>query len=236
MAETVHNAMRKLSKNARPTFLISAITFASLVNTALAQQAATPPQNLVAGVSGSLGPDPIEKDWAGRSAINVIPGAALFPVSSPTTVLYIGFTQGMVADISNMVLYTTNRQSRTITAVTPVTLNGVSNPSIQLEDTGVCPIEPSQATPCIVRLDPMALTLSALNDYYFVVYFTNNSLNLRIQPTFPSIESTDAGSGSLYGSRTIYDGTRRKVGEYLPSYHSIIGHRPPSFLMYVMSN
>ena len=230
MAETVHNAMRKLSKNARPTFLISAITFASLANTALAQQAATPPQNLVAGVSGHLSPS--FEDWAGRSAINVIPGAALFPVSSPTTVLYIGFTQGQVADISNMVLYTTNRQSPFITAVTPVTLNGVSNPSIQLEDTGVCPIEPSQATPCIVRLDPMALTLSALNDYYFVVYFTDNSLNLRIQPTLPEISAGNVSPGSLYGTSFIGDRTRRKVGGYVPS----LAHSPPSFLMYVMSN
>ena len=230
MAETVHNAMRKLSKNARPTFLISAITFASLVNTALAQQAATPPQNLVAGVSGHLSPS--FEDWAGRSAMNVIPGAALFPVSSPTTVLYIGFTQGMVADISNMVLYTTNRQSRIITAVTPVTLNGVSNPSIQLGDTGVCPIEPSQATPCIVRLDPMALTLSALNDYYFVVYFTDNSLNLRIQPTLPEISAGNVSPGSLYGTSFIGDRTRRRVGGYVPS----LAHSPPSFLMYVMSN
>ena len=223
--------MRKLSKNARPTFLISAITFASLANTALAQQAATPPQNLVAGVSGSLGPDPIEKDWAGRSAINVIPGAALFPVSSPTTVLYIGFTQGQVADIGNMVLYTTNRQSRIITAVTPVTLNGVSNPSIQLEDTGVCPIEPSQATPCIVRLDPMALTLSALNDYYFVVYFTDNSLNLRIHAAIPEAVG-NISPGSLYGTFWIVDVTRRKVGGYLPK----VGSSAPSFLMYVMNN
>ena len=137
-----------------------------------------------------------------------------------------------MADISNMVLYTTNRQSRIITAVTPVTLNGLPNPSIRLENTGVCPIEPTQANPCIVRLDPMALTLSALNDYYFVICFTDNSLNLPIQPAFPAIASENVSPGSLYGWRIPGDATRRKVGGYVPS----TGHALPSFLMYVVNN
>jgi hypothetical protein len=208
--------VRTLSKIA---ILISAITFASLVNTALAQEAAatSAPQNLVDGIAGPLGSEGV---WGGWSALNLIPGASVFPVSSATTVLYIGFTAGTTANINNMVLYTTKRQSATITAVTRVTLKGVSNPSIRLTN---C----STATPCIVRLDPIELTLSALNDYYFVVYFTNNSNNNALGATVPVYRI-----GSLTGFYVRADESRLKVAQSIPSGNFGV----PYFLTYVMSD
>jgi hypothetical protein len=222
--------MRTLSKIARPGFLISTITFASLANTALAQQAATAsPKNLVGGAFGPLFTSP---KWAGYSALNLIPGASVFPltVSSPTTVLYIGFTAGTVADINHMVLYSTRRQSAIITAVTPVTLKGISDPSILLTDHEVCPNQPiSNANPCIVRLDPMALTLSALNDYYFVLYFTDNSLNLVLGAAVPVYRN-----GSLNATYLAADESQLKVGQSVP-YGTSYG-RSSYFLIYVMNN
>ena len=90
---------------------------------------AVKPENLVRGV---VGPVTANTSWAGYSNLALIPGAALIPVTSTQTVFYLGFTAGTEADINNMVLYTTARGSLKITAVTPVKLGGVSNPSIDL--------------------------------------------------------------------------------------------------------
>src|SRR5450631_2359603 len=131
-------------------------------------------KNLVAGV----GPVNTVSSWSNYSALNLISGADLFPVVSKTTVLYVAFTSGTEADIGNMILYKTALRGSKVTAVTPVTLGGVSNPIIHLTDKTVCKVQPvSQAHPCIVRLDALTLTLSAASDYYFVTYFSTGSNN-----------------------------------------------------------
>jgi hypothetical protein len=190
-------------------------------------EAASKALNLERGVVGPLSSN---TSWAGYSALSLIPGAGLIPISSKTTAFYLGFVGGSEADVSNMVLYTTARASLTITAVTPVTLGGVSNPSIDLASTKVCPSQPpSTSNPCIVRLDPLTLTLSALNDYYLVVYFTaNDDNNNTVSATDPNLYVT-----SLEGWFISSDETQLTVGSSIPSGNTA---RPPYFLMYVMTD
>ncbi|MGA9639843.1 MAG: hypothetical protein WBQ72_00465 [Terriglobales bacterium] len=183
--------------------------------------------NLVRGVIGPVGSN---TSWSGYSVLNVVPGAGLIPISSSNTVFYLGFTAGSQADVSNMVLYTTARSSSTITAVTPVKYGGVSNPSIVLSNTSVCPVQPlSASTPCIVRLDPTSLALSALNDYYLVIYFTPSDANDgQIGATQPTA-NTSSILGWYIGNA---DYTGLSVGQSIPTGCC----RVPDFLMYVMSN
>ena len=189
--------------------------------------AAAKPENLIRGV---VGPVSGNTSWSGYSSLSYIPGAALIPITSTNTVFYLGFTAGAQVDISNMVLYTTPRGGLTISAVTPVKLGGVTNPSIDLANAAVCPVqEISIFNPCIVRLDPTKITLSALSDYYLVIYFTsgdsNNSAVGATQPNF--------GQSSLMGWDISSDETHLTVGSSIPSGNN--GHQP-YFLMYVMNN
>jgi hypothetical protein len=189
--------------------------------------AAAKPLNLTRGV---IGPVSANSSWANYSVLNAIPGAGLIPITSANTVFYLGFTAGSTADISNMVLYTTARGSLTITAATPVKLGGVSNPSINLTSPSVCPIvEISTFNPCIVRLDPVAVSLSALNDYYLVVFFTNDSNNSTIGATVPRFSLSSLNGWFIGGT----DETRIAVGGSIPAGNS---GAQPYFLMYVMSN
>jgi hypothetical protein len=166
-------------------------------------------KNLIAGA----GPIKSSSKWAGNSAISVIPGSGLFSVSSSTTVLYIAFTGGTQADISNMVLYTTASRSPSITAVTPVTLNNASNPSLNLTDTSICPSQPVSVTaPCIIRLDPVSLQLLVASDYYFVMYFTNDSNNTQLSVSTPNF----ATSGLTGWKFPSLDETQLVVGDDLP--------------------
>src|ERR1700686_474407 len=209
--------------------LIFAFAFASLANTSVAQERpATAPINLVAGVGG---PVSSSNEWANYSALNLIAGAFIFPAVSSvkTTVLYIGFTAGTEADIGNMVLYTTKRGNYKITAVTPVKLKGVSNPIISLTNKKVCPTQPISTTnPCVIRLDPITLTLSTLSDYYFVLYFGNNSNNASVGAANAQFPIT-----SLTGWYLSGDQTQLKVGSSIPSGYN---GTHPYFLLYVMSN
>jgi hypothetical protein len=182
-------------------------------------------QNLVRGV---IGPVSSNSSWANYSLFNLIPGSGLFPITSTTTVFYFGFTAGTEADISNMVVYTTARGSLTVTAVMPVTLGSKSNPSIMLSSTAVCPVAPSTTTPCIVRFDPTTITLSPANDYYFTVFYTNDSNNSAIGGASPS-QSQSSISSAYYGGT---DYTHLTVGESIPG----TSNRGSSFLMYVMNN
>jgi hypothetical protein len=170
--------------------------------------AAAKAENLVRGV---VGPVASNSSWSGFSAISL------------------GFTAGATADISNMVLYTTARGSSTITAVTPVTLGGVSNPSINLASSTVCPIiEISNFNPCIVRLDPTKIVLSATSDYYLVVYFTpSDSNNGLIGATTPTIRLS-----SLMGWYVSSNQSQLTVGSPIPAGNS---GSQPEFLMYVMT-
>src|ERR1700723_2436491 len=185
-------------------------------------------ENLERGIIGPVGSN---VSWSGYSVIAQVPGAGLIPVTSTTTVFYLGFTAGAQADVSNMVLYTTARGSSTITAVTPITLGNISNPMIDLASATVCPVvEISTFNPCIVRLDPTKITLSALSDYYLVVYFTaNDSNNSSVGATVPTFQQT-----SLMGWFISSDETELKVGASIPSTLNFSSE--PYMLMYVMTN
>lgn len=205
------------TRNTLATALFTfAICFTCLGNLASAQN----PQNLVVGV----GPVVSNYGWANWSAMNRISGSSLI-ASSPTTRFYLGFTAGTTADIANMVVYTTARAFPVITAVTPVTLNGVSNPSITLENT--CNWTISAYAPCVVALDELPLALSPLNDYYLVIYFTNNSNNNIL-----GVAKQAYPTSSMVGSDAVGDLTRRKVGDFVP-----IGNKngAPHLLMFVMN-
>jgi hypothetical protein len=164
--------------------------------------------------------------WDGLSEIVLIPGAALMGPTSTTTALYLGFTGGSTVDIDNMVLYTTPRNNSMITATKKLTLNKLSDPSINLTSTSVCPVQPVSATnPCIVRLDSIKSTLSPLDDYYFVVYFTLDSNNEKISGIGGSFDPGSLTGWALYGDQT-------RIGKdgALPSGNAGVG---PYFLLYV---
>jgi hypothetical protein len=212
-----------------PTLLIFALAFASLANTAVAQQQpATAPINLVAGVGG---PVSSSNHWENYSALNLIAGAFIFPAVAGVkqTVLYIGFTGGTEADIGNMVVYSTKRGSQKITKVLPVKLKGVSNPIISLTNKKTCPIQPiSVSNPCVIRLDPITLTPSTLSDYYFVMYLANNTNNENISAANAQYPIT-----SLTGWYLTGDQTQLAAGSTIPSGYT--GNHP-YFLLYVMNN
>lgn len=185
------------------------------------------PLNLERGV---VGPVSSSASWSGFSTLSVIPGAGLIPVAGNTTVFYLGFTGGQTADVSNMVLYTTPRGGTKISAVTPVTFGGVSNPSIHVSTPAVCPVQPlSAASPCLVRLDPVALQLSALSDYYLVVFFTGNDNNNNSIVGTVGANTMSSLTGWYMGS----DQTHLTVGQSIPA--GLTAHSP-YFLMYVMTN
>lgn len=217
--------MKTVRQFATLTLTMLAITLCSFAQKMTAPKPDTTTQNLVRGVIGPAGNN---SSWSDYSVFNLVPGSALYPITSSTTVFYFGYTGGTQADIGNMVVYTTARGSLTITAVTPVKLGGVSNPSILLSNTSVCPVAPSQTTPCIVRFDPTTLTLSPANDYYFAVFYSNDSNNSGISSTQPNNNQTSLSGTYLGGT----DYTHLTVGQSIPS----VTTRGPSFLMYVMNN
>ncbi len=217
--------MKSVCKIAMLILTMLAVSVYGFSQSSVMEKPSTTTQNLVRGVIGPAGSN---VGWANYSLFNLVPGSGLFPISSPTTVFYFGFTGGTEADIGNMVVYTTARGSLTITATTPVTLGGKSNPSILLSNTSVCPVAPSQTTPCIVRFDPTALAMSPASDYYFAVYYTNDTNNSSIAGTQPSSNQTSL-AGTYYGGT---DDTHLTVGQSIPG----VSTRSPSFLMYVMNN
>jgi hypothetical protein len=209
--------------------LMFTIAVACLGSTAVAQQrAATTPINLVAGVGG---PVSSSDQWENYSALNLIAGAFIFPAVAQvkTTALYIGFTGGTEADIGNMVLYTTKRGNSKITAVTKEKLNGISNPIISLTNKKVCPTQPlSTSNPCVIRLDPMNLTLSTLSDYYFVMYLSTNANNATVGAANSQYPITSLTGWFLGG-----DQSQLGVGTSIPAGYN---GSHPYFLLYVMSN
>jgi hypothetical protein len=216
--------MKTIFKFATLTLTLTIMMFAVSVSSFAAAAKA---ENLVRGI---IGPVASNTSWSGYSTMALIPGAGLIPITSTKAVFYLGFTAGSEADINNMVLYTTARGSSTITASTPVTLGGISNPSIDLASATVCPVvEISDFNPCIVRLDPTTITLSALNDYYLVVYFTaDDSNDTALGLTQPSF-----GQSSLRGSYVTGDESRLSVGGSIPNTPF---SNQPYMLMYVMND
>ena len=209
------------------TLLTFAVTVYGFSQKPAQNAPATTTQNLVRGVIGPFG---LNSSWSNYSVINQIPGSTLYPVASSTAVFYWGFAAGTTADITNMVLYTTAHGSQTVTAVTPVKLGGISNPSISLSNTSVCPVQPlSAANPCVVRFDPVAITLSPASDYYLTVYYANDTNNQSIGAVLPGVFPVGM-SGTFLGGT---DATHLTVGQSLPARTT---SNTSYFLMYVMNN
>jgi hypothetical protein len=207
--------------------MMAALLFTCLLNLAAAQEhPASTPINLVAGVGG---PVSTSSEWSDYSALNLIAGALIFPATGGTTTtrFYIGFTDGTEANIGNMVLYTTKRGGTKITKVTPVTLNGVSNPTINLASTKTCPTAPSTTNPCVIPLDIIKSTLSTQSDYYFVMYFSTSSNNEALGAANSQYPIT-----SLTGWYVSGDQTQLKAGDPIPAGYD---GQHPYFLLYVMN-
>lgn len=183
-------------------------------------------QNLVAGVgpitNGVTG-------WNGTSVTSLISGTTLFSASGKQTVLYIGFTGGGSLDIGNMVLYKTKRNSFEIVSVTPVMYKGISANTILLDASNCRAVPPSTIIPCVVRLDPLNLKLSSLNDYYFVMYLPNTLPNQTINATTSLFSNT-----TLTGGFDSNDDTTLVKGSLLPP--NIINKGRVFFLVGVMNN
>ena len=184
------------------------LTTVVLFTVAMVVQAFAASKSLVAGV----GPLSSASKWDGRTAISIISGASLFPTTSKTTAFYIAFTGGTAAEISNMVLYQTAARNPEITAVTPITLAGASNPTINLTDPAVCPDQPvSETAPCIIELDKLTLQLATSSDYYLEIYFTTPSTNNQsLSLAKPRFFGT-----SLTGFIDFGDDTKHVVGDTL---------------------
>jgi len=184
---------------------------------------ATVLSNLVEGVGPTAGG---YTNWANVSELALISGSSLLGVKSTSTVLYIGFFGGSTVDIGNMVLYKTARSGSTVLSSKKVTLGGVANPSLNLTSTSVCPVQPvSVANPCIIKLDAVKGALSSLNDYYFTMFFTNDSNNTSVLGV-----GNMSAQGGLSGYFVLGDETRIKAKGSLPSGY---GGLAPYFLMYV---
>jgi hypothetical protein len=174
------------------------------------------------------GPVTTDAQWAGYSALNLISGTSIMTVKTSTTALYVQFTQGAQADISNMVLYTTTgRANPTIASVTPVTLGGISNPTIVLTNKKVCKHQPVSVTnPCTVRLDLLKLVLSPMNDYWLVMYFASDSNNANLGGAIPVFRG-----GPLTGFYLGGDETTLTPGQSIPSGNTGL----PNFLVAVQT-
>jgi hypothetical protein len=200
-----------------------ALAVCVIATTAVAQAPATVLSNIVEGIGPVAGGG---ANWGGYSALTLIPGSALLGVKGSTNYLYIGFYGGSTVDIGNMVLYKTTRSGNTVVSTKKVTLGGVANPSLNLTSTSVCPVQPvSLANPCIVKLDVVKGALSTLNDYYFTIFFTNDSDNTTVS----GIQQSTA-QGGLSGYYVLGDETRIKAKGSLPPGYS---GAAPYFLMYV---
>jgi hypothetical protein len=205
-AEHADKHMKNFLKSAIALLILLPATFAMAGTLAKTTQ-----ENIVAGVFTTSS----STNWAGFSSVNLIAGTSVMPTTSTQTVLYIAFTGGTHADLGNMVLYTTTaRSAYTVSAVTKVTYGGVTNPSINLTDTSICPVQPvSNTSPCIIRLDPINLVLSTVVDYYFVAYFVNDSNNQSLSAATPALGHITTLTGFVDNK----DDTGIAVGGTLPT-------------------
>ncbi len=209
----------RLTAAALMMFLMTA--FAVAQAPAAEEPPAAPLTNLTEGLGSLASSSP---NWAGYSELVLIPGSSFFPVKSTKTYIALAFTGGSMVDINNMVLYKTGRSAITNLGVKKVTYGGVSNPSINLASSSVCPVPPSPTTPCIIKLDPVKGALSTVNDYYFAVYFTSDSNNSSVA----SGRSSD--QGALSGFFIQGDETRIKKKGALPTGNS---GNSPDFVAYI---
>jgi hypothetical protein len=191
--------------------LASAFMMLMLAAQALAQGPA--PQVVLSNVTEGVGSiTGANQNWAGFSELVLIPGASFLGVKTSTNFLYLGFTGGTTVDIGNMVLYKTARSGNINLGPKKVLLGGVSNPSVNLTHTAVCPIQPVSTTnPCFIKLDVIKGALSPLFDYTFVVYFTNDANNASVGAAQSSEQ------GALSGYFLTGDQTRIKKNGTVPS-------------------
>ena len=166
------------------------------------------PQNLVAGIGPLTNAIAV---WTDRSAINLVSGNTLFPVSGKNTFLHLGFTQGNEVVVGGMVLYTTDRNHFVIKHVTPLTFGGHSSGTFFLS--AACSGKITVQTPCVIQLDPLPFKASTLNDYYCVIYFTSDPNNAAID----SSSSLNSNTTILGGIDSGVDDTTFRVGDILPS-------------------
>jgi len=201
------------------------LVFGCLAASAIAQEEA-PPAALTNLTDGAGSITAGATSWGNFTVFSLIPGAGLFTSTAKSMSLYIGFTGGSTVDIGNMVLYKTNRSSSTVISAKKLKLGGLSNPSINLTSTAVCPVQPvSLTSPCIIKLDPVKGAVSTLNDYTLAIFFLNDSNN-------NSVRSAGASSaqGSLSGWYASGDQTKLKKNKSLPSGNN---GGAPYFLLYV---
>jgi len=219
--------MKTISKIATCAFLVVAMAACALAQVADQAQDVDPQATVLANVTEGQGTVAGNtSDWQGWSELTLIPGGALFGVTTKATVITLGFTAGSTVDIANMVIYTTNRSSNVITATKKVTLGAKANPSINLTSTSVCPVQPVSLTnPCFVKLDAIKMALSPLSDYYFVEYFQSDSNNVSMRGA-----GSSPLAGALSGWQIDGDDTRIPVKGTIP-----VGYlgASPVFTMYV---
>lgn len=183
------------------------------------------PQNLVAGTGPLTNAIAV---WTDTSAINLVSGTTLFPVSGKNTFLHLGFTQGDEVVVGGMVLYTTERNHFVIKNVTPLTFGGKSSGIFFLHS--ACSGKITVQTPCIIQLDPLPFKASTMNDYYCVIYFTSDSNNAAID----SATSLNSNTTIVGGIDAGVNDTAFRAGDILPS--NIINKGPANFLVGVTSN
>jgi len=84
--------------------------------------------------------------------------------------------------------------------------------------------------PCFIRLDPIKLSLSTLNDYYFTVYFAKTDDDTHVARPRAFI-------GSLTGGEDVAkDDTQLNVGDSVPHLPGNGDTNPPSFLLVAVMN
>jgi hypothetical protein len=214
--------MKKIFKLATFAFLVAAIA-----GCALAQTTVEPPVAALANLTEGQGVATGDShDWEGWSELTLIPGGGLLGTSPKSFVITLGFSAGSTVNVANMALYTTARASNLVTAVKKVTLGKKANPTIDLTSTANCPVQPVSVTnPCFIKTDAIKVTLSPLDDYYFVEYFTSDSNNNTVR---------GAGSSGFLGALSGWlidgDDTRIPVGGTIP-----VGYtgQSPVFTMYI---
>ena len=215
--------MKTLCKVATLTLLLVVTAVGALAQDEARSHTTTVLANLTEGQGTVVGST---SDWEGWSELTLIPGGALFGVSTASTVITLGFSAGSTVNIQNMILYTTARSGSTITATKKVTLGGKSNPTISLSSTSVCPTQPVSLTnPCFVKLDAIKEALSPLNDYYFVEYFTSDSNNNSMR----GAGASNFNNG-LTGWQIDGDDTQIPVAGTIPVGYS---GQAPIFTMYL---
>lgn len=123
----------------------------------------------------------------------------------------------------------TKRNNFKIQKVTPVTFGGSSSATILLDSSNCRVVPASTVNPCVVRVDPLNLKLSPLNDYYFVMYFpSTDPINFAVNGAV-SLNSPTTITGGIEAK----DDTKLVKGDVIPS---TLVNNHAAFLVGVMNN